>query len=90
MRGFLVTAFAAFLAALVFGVPKPASALPAQAALSYSHTNADLVQVKKYKYRYRGRSYRPYPHYRSYGYYRPYPYYRPYYRRPGVSLWFGW
>ena len=54
-------------------------------------------------YRYRNYGYRPY-RYRNYGYYRPYyrpysyyrPYYRPYYgggypyyRRPGVSLWFG-
>jgi hypothetical protein len=49
-------------------------------------------------YGYRGYGYRPY--YRPYyGYYRPYyrPYYGgyyggygyPYYRRPGVSLWFG-
>ncbi len=101
MRGALFTALAAFFAVAVLAGPKPASALPAKAALDYSHTNGDLVEVKKkYKKRYRyGRSYyRPYrysrPYYRPYGYYRPYYrpypyYYRPYYRRPGVSLWFG-
>ena len=40
---------------------------------------------------YRSYAYRPYA-YRPYGYYRPYSYYGygyPYYRRPGISLWFG-
>ncbi len=59
---------------------------------------------KRYRYGYRPYRYRNYgyyrPYYRPYSYYRPYayrPYYRPYYggwgypyyRRPGVSLWFG-
>jgi len=99
MRGVLVTALAAFLAVFVFAGSKPASALPATAALDYSHTNADLVEVKKYKYNkrykynrgryYRGPRYRPYAYpYRPYRY-RPYrPYYAPYYRRrSGVSIW---
>ncbi len=103
MRGFLITALAACLAVFVFAAPKPASALPAQAAVDYSHTNGDLVEVKK-KYKYKknykhGRYYRG-PHYggryygRGYGYrgygYRPYYGYgyRPYYRRrPGVTIW---
>ena len=103
MRGFLITAFAACLAVFVFAAPKPASALPAQAAVDYSHTNADLVEVKKrYKYnkrynnnrhyrapRYRGRNYGRGWGYRGYGYRPYYGYgYRPYYRRrPGVTIW---
>ncbi|ODS01455.1 hypothetical protein AUC69_06865 [Methyloceanibacter superfactus] len=88
MRGLLITALTACLAVFVFSAPKPASALPAQAAVNYSHTNADLVEVKKkYKYNkkyrygryYRGPryGYRPYRYYRGprYGYYG----YRPYY-----------
>lgn len=104
MRGVLLTALAGLVAAFVVAGPKPASALPAAAALNYSHASGDLIEVKKkyYKKRYRNYRrpyYRPYaynrPYYRPYRYYRPYPYYyrpyyRPYYRRPGVSLWFGW
>lgn len=57
---------------------------------------------KRYRYGYRPYRYRNYGYYRPYygpryGYYRPYyrPYYGyggygyPYWRRPGVSLWFG-
>jgi len=103
MRGLLITALTACLAVFVFAAPKPASALPAQAAVNYAHTNADLVEVKKkYKYHkkhrygryYRGPHYRPYRYYRGpryrYGYgYRPYYGYgyRPYWRRGGVSIW---
>jgi hypothetical protein len=101
MRGVLVTALTATLAIFVFAGAKPASALPAAAALNYSQTNGDLIQVKRwYKRRYRyprryygRRYYRPYRYYyRPYGYYRPYRYYyRPYYYyRPGVSIWLGW
>jgi len=98
MRGFLLTVLAASLVTAVLAAPKPASALPAAAALNYNQPNAagDVVEVKKwykkrYHYRphYRSYRYRPY-YYRSYRYYRPYPYYRPYWRRPGVSIWFGW
>ena len=99
MRGVLLTALAGLVAVFVVAGPKPASALPAAAALNYSHASGDLIEVKKYykkrRYYNRGRYYRG-PHYRSYRYNRPYyrPYYRqdnrPYYRRPGVSLWVGW
>lgn len=99
MRGVLFMALAGLLTVFVVASPKPASALPAAAALNYSHAQTDLVQVKKYykrRYRYyRGPRYRPYryrrPYYRPYRYYsRPYyrPYYRPYrYYRPGVNVW---
>ncbi len=93
MRGFLVSAFVASLAVLIFAAP--ASALPAKAALNYSDANAGVVQeIKKYKrgHHYkrgrhygRGRYYRPYRYYYGPRYYRPYRYYRP-----GISLWFGW
>jgi len=97
MRGMIITALGAFLALIVIAGPKPASALPAAAALDYSQPNAsgDLVEVKKWykkKKYYRGRNYRPYrynrgPYYRPYRY-RPYrPYYSPYRRRGGVSIW---
>ena len=99
MRGAIITAFAATLAIFVFAGAKPASALPAAAALNYSQPNGDLVQVRRYRYYrrpyYRNRYYRPYRYYQPYRYYRPYYYqprpyyYRPYYR-PGVSIWFGW
>jgi len=102
MRGFLVTALAACLAIFVLAGAKPASALPAKAALNYSHTNADLVEVKRYKYknRYKRGRYYGYNRGRYYGYnrgryygrgyYRPYGYrYRPYgyRRRGGVTIW---
>jgi hypothetical protein len=38
-----------------------------------------------YAYGYRPYAYRPYPYYRPYAHYG-YPWY---YRRPGISLWFG-
>ncbi len=87
MRGVLLFALACLIAVFVAASPKPASALPAAAALDYSPTNGDLIEVKKtYKKRYknrnryrnRGRYYRPY-RYRSYRYGRR-PYYRPRYR----------
>jgi hypothetical protein len=67
----------------------------------YGETRAGVLQEvgKRYRYSrnwnrrpyYRSYAYRPYA-YRPYGYYRPYSYYGygyPYYRRPGISLWFG-
>jgi hypothetical protein len=83
-------------------VPLPASAATvATPAIHYGEKTTGLVQeVGKRKWK-RGHygHYRPYRHYgyyrpyRHYGYYRPYRHYgyygRPYYRRPGVSLWFG-
>ena len=105
MRAVVLTALAGLLAVVVVASPKPASALPAAAALNYSHTNADLIEVRRYKRRY----YRGRPYSRSYRYRRPYygrPYYgrryygRPYYgrryygrpyryRRPGVRVYIG-
>lgn len=101
MRGVFVAALAALVGTFVFAGSKPATAMPAKAAINYSHTNADLVEVKKWykkRYRYRRPYYRPYryrPYYYRRPYYRPYRYrpyyYRPYYwRRPGVGIWFGW
>jgi hypothetical protein len=72
MRGVITTVIVALLAVFVFAAPKPASALPAQAAIDLnnaSQANSDLVEVKKryknkkynkkYKNRYkRGRYYR--------------------------------
>ena len=103
MRAVVLTALAGLLAIVVVASPKPASALPAAAALNYSHANADLIEVRRYKRRgYRG--YRGRPYSRSYRYRRPYygrryyarPYYgRPYYgrpyryRRPGVRVYIG-
>ncbi|MBC8012891.1 MAG: hypothetical protein H7X74_02215 [Methyloceanibacter sp.] len=71
---------------------------PATLALAYGETDASMVQdvAEKYRYsrkwnnrsRYRGYAYRS----RPYGYWnRPYAYYNYpyYYRRPGISLWFG-
>ena len=99
MRGFLVSAFVASLAVLIFAAPKPASALPAKAALNYSDADAGVVQeIQRYKRgrynrgrynrgRYnRGRYYRG--RYRG-RYYNRGRYYRPYrYRRPGIRIWF--
>jgi hypothetical protein len=97
MRGLLVSAFAAGLAALILAAPKPASALPAAAALSYGHAGTGMVQEARYWKRGRYyRHYRPYRYYRPRYHYRPYrwyygPYAYPYYWwRPGVSIWFGW
>jgi len=92
MRAVAYTALAGLVAIFAFAGPKPASALPAAAALNHSQPQAsDVVQVGKryrrgYRYRrpyYRGNRYRR-PYYRGYGYRRPYyrrPYYRPYYNR---------
>jgi hypothetical protein len=87
--------------ALVFAAPRPASAITAVApTVHHGETNAGIVQQVGYRY-YRGRGYRNYGYrnygYRRYGYggygYRPYGYYGgygyPYWRRPGISLWFG-
>ena len=85
------------VAALVFAAPRPASAMTAVApAVHYGETNAGIVQQIGYRH-YRGNGYRRYGYghgYRNYGYgYRPYGYYGgygyPYWRRPGLSLWFG-
>lgn len=97
MRGVLTTALAALLAIFVFAAPKPASALPAQAAIDYSQANSasDLVEVKKrYKKRYKkGRYYRG-PRYRGRYYGRNRYYGRGYYgrgyygrRRGAVTIW---
>jgi len=101
MRGPVITAIAAFLAALVIAGAKPTLAAPAAAALAYGKAEVGVVEpVRHYrKWRYRSYAYpyyyRPY-YYRPY-YYRPYAYYYPryywgypYYRRPGFGLWFGW
>ena len=94
MRGFLVSAFVASLAVLIFAAPKPASALPAKAALNYSDADAGVVQeIQRYKRgrynrgRYnRGRYNRGRYRGRYYNrgrYYRPYRYYYgPRYYRP--------
>lgn len=83
----VLLAIACVFALFIVAGPKPASALPAAAALDYSPTNADLIEVRKKKYkkrykrRYRGRHYRPYR-------YRPYRYgYRPYYRPYRYRWW---
>jgi hypothetical protein len=90
----VVVLFAGF-AAMAFA--KPAAALPSSPTIEQGQSNAPVLDVG-YKnrnwhggHRYRGGyayGYRPY--YRPYGYYRPYyGYGYPYYRRPGISLWFG-
>lgn len=96
MRGPIVVACAALVAAAVVVTPKSASALPAVPAVSYGEPGV-VEQVKKrynndrYSKKWkRGHHYRPYAHgyrpygYRSYGYrsygYRPYGYYG--YNRP--------
>lgn len=77
--------------------------MPATAALAYGETHVGALQKvgKKHHYSrnwnkrpyYRGYAYgyQPYGWYRPYNYYRPYAYYDYpyYYRRPGISLWFG-
>jgi hypothetical protein len=104
MRAVFVGALVALAGAFVFAGPKPASALPATAAINYSNTQANgaLVEVRHWKRRYYRRPYRVYRYARPYHYYRPYrysyyrpyywPYYRPYhyYRRPSVGVWIGW
>lgn len=92
MRGVLLFAVACFVAVFAIASPKPASALPAVAALDYSHINTDLIEVrKKYNKRYRNRN-RYRNRYRRGRYYRPYRY-RPYryrgyrYGRPRIQFW---
>lgn len=94
MRIVAYTALAGLCAVVAVAGLRPASALPAAAALTHSQPQAsDIVQVgKRYRrgYRYRRPYYRGYryrrPYYRPYGYRRPYYrpnyYRRPYYRRP--------
>lgn len=87
MRSVVYAALAGLVAVFAFAGPKPASALPAAAALNHAPAQAssDIVQVKKKRRNYRGyRNYRR-PYYRPYSYnrrpyYRPYRSYRPYYR----------
>ena len=100
MRAFVLSLLAlSSVAVLMIATPKPASAEPRVLPLAQGQT-AGKVEEVGYRYRRYRYGYRPYYH-RRYGYYRPYyrpyysygydyPYYsRPYYRRPGVSLWFG-
>ena len=100
-RGTFIPAIAACFAILCIADARPALSIPASAALQYGETRAGVLQEvgKRYRYSrnwnrrpyYRSYAYRPYA-YRPYGYYRPYSYYGygyPYYRRPGISLWFG-
>ena len=105
MRRILLPVLAAVTAGFALAAPQAAKANPAAAAINLDRSQAGVVEeVGRRYYRKRNRyGYRPY-RYRNYGYYRPYyrpysyyrPYYRPYYgggypyyRRPGVSLWFG-
>ena len=105
MRSVVFATLAGLIALFVVASPKPASALPATAAVNHSQADAsDVIEVRRwykrryyrpYRYRYYGRPYyRPYGYYRR-PYYRPYryygrPYYRPYYyRRPRVSVYVG-
>ena len=78
--------------------PKPALSMPANATLSDGKLGAgvvhDVANRRSYSKNWRHRPYsRNYSYgYRPYGYrYRPYAYYDYpyYYRRPGLSLWFG-
>ncbi|HXG79276.1 MAG TPA: hypothetical protein VNJ31_08075 [Methyloceanibacter sp.] len=101
MRGAVITAIAAILAALVIAGTKPASAAPPATAIAYGKADAGVFEPIKHRYRY-VRKWRPYryyayPYYYRPYYYRPYAYYYPryywgypYYRRPGFGLWFGW
>ena len=94
MRGTLIATVAAGFAALVFAGAKPAAATPASAALSYDQNNAGMVEEVGRRERY-ARKWRRGPrfahrYHRGPYWYRPYAYYDyPYWRRPGVSLWFG-
>ncbi len=98
MQRSLAPIIAGCVAALVFAAPKPASAMTAP-AVHYGETDAGIVQpVKKGGYNkgyYRGRGHK-YGHYRGrghkYGHYRNYGGYGygyPYWRRPGLTLQFG-
>jgi hypothetical protein len=105
MRTSLTAIFAGCVAvaALVFAAPKPAAALTAinlgEANAGIAQQVGYRYNRGRYRnYGYRNYGYRPYGYgYRRYGYggygYRPYGYYGgygyPYYRRPGISLWFG-
>ena len=98
MRGPLIGTLAACFAVAVFIGPKPALSMPANATLSDGKLSAGVVHdvAKRRSY---SKNWRHRPYYRNYSYgYRPYGYrYRPYayydypyyYRRPGLSLWFG-
>lgn len=86
MRIVVYSALAGLVAVFAFAGPRPASALPAAAALNHTQPQAssDIVQVKKKRRNYRNyRNYRR-PQYRPYSYrrnyYRPYRSYRPHYR----------
>ena len=95
MQRSLAPIIAGCVAALVFAAPKPASAMTAP-AVHYGETDAGIVQpVKKKGYNrgrghkyghYRGRGHK-YGHYRNYG---GYGYGYPYWRRPGITLRFGY
>jgi hypothetical protein len=96
MRGTLTGTLAVALAAAVVLGTSPASALPAAAGLGETKVQTGLVHDVAKK-RYYSRKWKDRPYYR-YGYrpyrYRPYAYYDYYdypyyYRRPGISLWFG-
>jgi hypothetical protein len=105
MRRILLPVLSAVAVGFALAAPQPAKATPAAAAINLDRSQAGVVEEvgrryyrKRYRYGYRPYRYRNYgyyrPYYRPYSYYRPYyrPYYGggyPYYRRPGVSLWFG-
>lgn len=102
MRSILYAGFLGLIALFVVSAPKPASAVPAAAALNHAAgTASEVIPVRRWykrRYYYRRPYYRPYgyynrPYYRPYPYYgRPYyrPYARPYYwRRPGVGVYVG-
>lgn len=100
MRGTLVAALFAGLAAMAFATP--ASALPSSTSVQLGEPNAGVIHVgRRDRWRHYDRRYRGYSYYRPYRYYRPYPYYysRPYayygyggypywYGRPGISFGF--
>jgi hypothetical protein len=94
MRKAIIVALSAF-AALAFA--KPALSMPSVPSIEQGQTNGVVLDVGYRHHNWHGRQhYRGYaygyrPHYRHYGYYRPYAYYGYpyYYRRPGISLWFG-
>ena len=105
MRRILLPVLAAVTAGFALAEPQAAKDNPAAAAINLDRSQAGVVEEvgrryyrNRYRYGYRPYRYRNYgyyrPYYRPYSYYRPYyrPYYGggyPYYRRPGVSLWFG-
>jgi hypothetical protein len=101
MRRGLIAALSAGFAILAFA--KPAVSMPSTATPHFGETSGGVVYIDHKDRHWRGRPYyRGYaygyrPYYRPYAYYRPYSYYRPYayygypyyYRRPGISLQFG-